>query len=211
MGVLRNIQLGLERYYDLVPFMDVEDCRLQRVGDVGHDRECLMVRTRGDYVELGLFVDPELEERAAEFHGLGGPGLDAWAALVEGVSHFLYVGHCGTFDRRVSLNELEYQAEIDKFLFTAASFAQDFEELSGQLVVLYRQLFFGWSYVGAGDSRFELYRDANRRAQALCARWLEDVKKRQWGLADLQREGRRFYRKNFEGKSRAPMAKSLAP
>ena len=77
MGVLRNIQLGLECYYDLVPFMDVEDCRLQRVGDVGHDRECLMVRTRGDYVELGLFVDPELEERAAEFHGLGGPGLDA--------------------------------------------------------------------------------------------------------------------------------------
>ena len=50
MGVLRNIQLGLERYYDLIPFMDVEDCRLQRVGDVGHDRECLMVRTRGDYV-----------------------------------------------------------------------------------------------------------------------------------------------------------------
>ena len=131
MGVLRNIQLGLERYYDLVPFMDVEDCRLQRVGDVGHDRECLMVRTRGDYVELGLFVDPELEERAADFHGLGGPGLDAWAALVEGVSHFLYVGHCGTFDRRVSLNELEYQAEIDKFLFTAASFAQDSEQLSG--------------------------------------------------------------------------------
>ena len=211
MGILREIQVGLEDYYDLTPFMDVEDCRLLRIEESANDRESLMVRTRGDYVELGLFVDPELEARAADFEGLGEPGLDAWAALVEGVSHFLYVGHCGRFDRRVSLNELEYQAEIDKFLFTAASFAYDSENLSGQLSLLYRNLFFGWSYVDAGDGRFDLYRDANRRAQTLCARWLDDVKRRQCSLVDLQREGRRFYRKNFEGKSRAPLAKSLAP
>ena len=124
--------------------------------------------------------------------------------------HFLYVGHCGAFDRRVSLNELEYQAEIDKFLYRR-SFAYDSEQLSGQLLVLYRRAFFWMVLRGCRGWPFRPLSRCKSTGQALCARWLEDVKKRQWGLADLQREGRRFYRKNFEGKSRAPMAKSLAP
>ena len=60
MGVLRDIQLGLESYFDLEPFMDVEECRLRRVVAGDNDQECLMVRTQGEFVELGLFVDPEL-------------------------------------------------------------------------------------------------------------------------------------------------------
>lgn len=210
MGVLRDIQLGLESYFDLEPFMDVEECRLRRVVAGDNDRECLMVRTQGEFVELGLFVDPELEERASDYISLDSPGLDAWAALVEGVSHFLYVGHCGRFDRRVSLNELEYQAEVDKFLFTAECKTQTAKPLGPQLEYLHRKLFWGWSYVDSGDGRLSLYRDANARAQRLCEKWLDDVKKRQRTLADLQREGRRFYRKNFDGKSRAQKAKSLA-
>ena len=211
MGILRDIQLGLEAYFDLEPFMDVEECRLRRLVSGENDRECLMVRTQGEFVELGLFVDPELEERAADYIDLASPGLDAWAALVEGVSHFLYVGHCGRYDRRVSLNELEYQAEVDKFLFTAARVVRGGTSLSTQLDTLYRRLFFGWSYVDAGNGRFGLYQDANARAQILCEKWLNDVKKKQCTMTDLQREGRRFYRKNFDGKSRAPKAKSLAP
>ena len=210
MGVLRDIQLGLESYFDLEPFMDVEECRLRRVVAGENDRECLMVRTQGEFVELGLFVDPELEERAADYMSLEGPGLDAWAALVEGVSHFLYVGHCGRFDRRVSLNELEYQAEVDKFLFTAECVTLEGKPLGPQLEYLYRKLFYGWSYVDAGNGRLELYRDANARAKRLCEKWLNDVMRHGYTLSDLQREGRRFYRKNFDGKSRAPKAKSLA-
>lgn len=211
MGILRDIQLGLEDYFDLEPFMDVESCRLLRVGTEINDRECLMVRTQGEFVELGLFVDPELEELAADFVELGSPGLDAWAALVEGVSHFLYVGHCGRFDRRVSLNELEYQAEVDKFLFTASQVIREARPLKPQLEGLHRRLFSGWSYVDSALDRFGLYRDANARAQALCGKWIAEVQKNQWTMTELQREGRRFYRKNFDGKSRAPKAKSLAP
>ena len=211
MGVLRDIQLGLESYFDLEPFMNVEDCRLRRVVSGENDRECLMVRTQGEFVELGLFVDPELEDRAADYIELESPGLDAWAALVEGVSHFLYVGHCGRYDRRVSLNELEYQAEVDKFLFTAARVVSSSRSLGPQLELLYRRLFFGWTYVDSGNGRFALYRDANARAQTLCEKWIRETKKNTWTMSDLQREGRRFYRKNFDGKSRAPKAKSLAP
>ena len=209
MGLLRDIQLGLERYYDLDPFMNVEECRLLKVDGVDYNREYLMVKTLGDCVELGLFIDPELEERAALFHAIDGGGLDAWAALVEGVSHFLYVGHCGRYDRRVSLNELEYQAEADKFLFTAHRFMNPMRPLVRQLETLYRRLFEGWTYVDSPGGDHGLYLDASRRAAQTCTRWIHTIRRDRWSKDRLRREGRRFYRKNFDAKSQAHRQKWL--
>lgn len=203
VSVLRDIQLGLEHYYDLEPFMDVEDCRLRKVDRKSYNREYLVVRTLGDSVELGLFIDPELEERAGRFHTMDGEGLDAWAALVEGVSHFLYVGHCGRYDRRVSLNELEYQAETDKFLFTAHRFVNANLSMVRQLETLYKRLFEGWTYVDSPGGEQDLYIDASRRAARTCQRWIRSVRSDHWSAERLRREGRRFYRKNFDAKSQA--------
>jgi hypothetical protein len=71
-----------------------------------------------DSMEVALYLEPELVERVSGLTRMPaseGDGLGEFCQVAEGVSHFVYMAHCASLDRKVSLLELEAQAEVDKF------------------------------------------------------------------------------------------------
>jgi hypothetical protein len=84
----------------------------------GSDEE-LWVREGEDGLEVGLYYSAalrmHLEARSLRDPGWLAPGLDAYCRLAEGVSHFLYFARSAELGRRLSMLELEVQAEVDKF------------------------------------------------------------------------------------------------
>src|SRR4051812_4284636 len=90
-----------------------------QLGGSGRAPEELLVADSGGSLEMALYLDPALLARARA-HG-GEPArvmdadLDAFCQLTEGVSHFMYLARAAEQGRRVSLLELEAQAEVDKF------------------------------------------------------------------------------------------------
>lgn len=84
-------------------------------------REAVLIREHHDAAEIGVFVAPEVLGRLTAENpliDLSDERLDdLWLAL-EGVSHYRYLAfNCGR-ECRVSLLELELQAEVDKFVTT---------------------------------------------------------------------------------------------
>jgi hypothetical protein len=84
----------------------------------GADEE-LWMREDGDCLEIGLYYSPalrtRLEERSLRDTAWLALGLDAYCRLAEGVSHFLYLARSAALGRRLTMLELEVQAEVDKF------------------------------------------------------------------------------------------------
>ncbi len=77
-------------------------------------REALWVLEEEEGLSMALCLAEELLGADALTDG----GLDAWCAVLEGVSHLLYVVHRALNSRTVTRLELELQAEVDKFLAT---------------------------------------------------------------------------------------------
>ena len=110
------------RFYGLSPDLDIRhflilaDGRAQRIAGEKRTptRETLLIRQSGDWLEIGLFIDPSiivaLEAPDPLVH------LDEFACAAEGASHFLYLIDRAKKDRCVSRLELELQGEVDKFL-----------------------------------------------------------------------------------------------
>ncbi|MCB1197084.1 MAG: hypothetical protein R3A45_02175 [Bdellovibrionota bacterium] len=73
-------------------------------------RPQVVVRQQGEEVELGVYLGESLEDVET---------VDAYAVLVEEVSHFIYLFWNLTHDQPFSLLDVEVQGEIDKFLFFA--------------------------------------------------------------------------------------------
>ncbi|MGC4115902.1 MAG: hypothetical protein QM765_15180 [Myxococcales bacterium] len=116
--VLRDLQRALEIIYGVTAPLDVGGVLVEpvRPGLV----EELLVRTADDTVEVGLSLGAGVLERLPELStdapaSFLGDLLPAFAAAAEGVSHFVYLTVHALTDRRVSLLELEAQAEVDKF------------------------------------------------------------------------------------------------
>ena len=78
--------------------------------------EKLLLSEEADELHLALYLDAGLLERLAERDPLEelGPGnLEDFCKVLEGLSHFNYLTWNAT-DRRVTMLELELQAEVDK-------------------------------------------------------------------------------------------------
>jgi hypothetical protein len=92
-----------------------------RLGATGRSNEELLLSEGEDgNLDVALFISPRLLERLALHQGrspenLLETDLDTYCQVAEGVSHFLYLSHTANENRKVSLLELETQAEIDKF------------------------------------------------------------------------------------------------
>ena len=190
-----RIQQHLEAIYGIRCELRVTDCLLDEdqaraLGGTMRAREELLVREGEGQVEVGLFLAPELLHRAAD--------LGAFCEAAEGVSHFLYLHRAAALDRRVSLLELEAQAEVDKFAICAlGAWAEDGEGSHAR--GLLRRLF------DEGTLRDELseqeswrYREANRLARAYCRRLLPIITARR--LDRLLTELRYAYRLGAEAK-----------
>jgi hypothetical protein len=85
--------------------------------------EQLLIEEAGDEISLALYLDAAALARVEALP----PGAELDPAqrevfflVLEGVSHFNYVAWNATRDKRVTLLELEMQAEIDKFVTACA-------------------------------------------------------------------------------------------
>ncbi|HEY3449492.1 MAG TPA: hypothetical protein VGK67_24270 [Myxococcales bacterium] len=122
-GMLREIQRALEAIYGVTAPLDVERILVEpaaMLGDRTRFGEELLVRSVDDTLEVGLCLGPDVLDRLPELSTDApatflGELLPAFAAAAEGVSHFVYLTVHALGDRRVSLVELEAQAEVDKF------------------------------------------------------------------------------------------------
>lgn len=182
----------------------VDDEFARLLGATGRSSEELLVREEKGELLLGLYFAPELLERFGQlspsaFGELLESNLHTYCQVAEGISHFLYLTHSADQGRRVSLLELETQAEIDKFAscvlhrWSSGAVAWAHE--------LHSRLFDQVSYNPqlTGDET-QRYVEANRLSRAYCLRLMPHIISRRMDklLSDL----RYSYRLGAEAKLR---------
>lgn len=162
--------------------------------------EVLLVRQSEDGLELGLFLAEEVlrAARTADPHDrrplLTAPEvLPRLACAAEGVSHFVYLVTRAAAGRRVSLLELEVQAEVDKWALLVLHLWRRGHRAASR--ALRRRLYERVRYHAhlSAEER-ERYALANRLAAGY-ARWLEGRYVDDADADGLLRELRQSYRR----------------
>jgi hypothetical protein len=207
-SVLARLQLGIERLYRVDTQLAVEDFVIdeeqrREAGVARAPREQLLIAQQdghdGDGEEelsLGLFVDPAALDNLARndpAHRLDDANFGDFCLAVEGVSHFVYLALCAAGRRRVSVLELELQAEVDKFVCCLLVQGARRPDLRGRL---YEQVRFADDL--SVDER-DRYRTANEEAGRYAAT-LDRRFVREDRLAAMLRELRAFYRMALDAK-----------
>ncbi|MBX5484812.1 MAG: hypothetical protein IRZ16_23560 [Myxococcaceae bacterium] len=181
--MLDRVQAHLEAIYALEPNLRVDDFLVtpevaRALGHTGRSHEELLVHEDGDGLEVALVLDPALlrsleRYRAAPAEQLLDAALDSYCQVTEGVSHFLYLTHSAAKERRVSLLELEAQAEVDKFASCVLHAWRRGVRFAEQLL---RRLFDFVRYLPtlAAHERWR-YQEANRLARRYCRRLLRHI------------------------------------
>ncbi|NQV87172.1 MAG: hypothetical protein HQ492_08860, partial [Woeseiaceae bacterium] len=98
----------------------------------GNIEETVLVAEDEDGIAVSVFLDEALLSRldnADPMNKLRADQLPDFVVVLEGISHFNYIGWCAGRDKTVTLLELELQAEVDKFV-TTALLAQKQEDFS---------------------------------------------------------------------------------
>ncbi|MGH8659404.1 MAG: hypothetical protein ACREV4_13275 [Gammaproteobacteria bacterium] len=140
-----------------------------------HPAECqtkekLLVLEEGDNLNLALYLDAEIMSllgRDDPILQLHDGNLPEYLLALEGVSHFLYLTYHAARSRGISLFELELQAEIDKYVATAALLSQ---QHGGRVPVQLHQWLFEKPHFDERltGAQLDRYRDANRYAGKYC-------------------------------------------
>lgn len=135
------------------------------------DEELLLLEEEGELF-LALYLGESVLEALAQHdprEALHAGNLQAFLHLVEGVSHYRYVVDRAANQRRVTLLELELQAEIDKYvLLVQWLLAQRHRPVQMRVRAL---LYEGNVFLHEADSEAgERYRVAARYAGAWCTR-----------------------------------------
>jgi hypothetical protein len=181
--LIGRVQEHLEAIYDIRCELRAQEFLVtpevaRSLGASGLTDEELLVRQVGDALEIALYVAPELLEALERFQHAPGEhvvdgALASYVQVAEGVSHFLYLAHSAGLDRRVSLLELEAQAEIDKFASCVLSCWKRGAEFAAELL---ERLFERVSYRPhlRAEERAR-YEHANRLSRAFCRRLLRHV------------------------------------
>lgn len=148
-----------------------------------------------DELHIALYLEPTIVARLADedpFARLHDGNLAAFLLALEGVSHFLYLTWNASFERSVSLLELELQAEVDKYVSTLHLLGRQY---NGRVPIdLHQQLFESVVFDPTlEDGQLVRYREANRFAGKYC-RSLEARYLREYSGSPMTAELRRFYR-----------------
>lgn len=166
--------------------------------------EKLLIQREEDTLNLALYLDPAMLNRLEKdnpMEYLHKDNLhDFWLAL-EGISHFLYFTWNAGYERRVSLMELELQAEVDKYV--AAAFLLGNQSKGVVPRSLYQLLFRHFRF----DDRLtkeeiQRYRRASDFAGKFCS-YVEYQLTKGYPAAGLVNTLRRFYRLTRQPKIRA--------
>lgn len=203
--LFERLQVYLETIYEVKTEHRVDDFIIRDpqlaslLGNGANARdipEKLLIHQDGEDIDLALYLDPESIERLEVDDPtcvLHDENLnDFWTAL-EGISHFLYLVWNATYERNVSMLELELQAEVDKFIVAAFLIRRQYNGLIPP--ELHYHLFTNARF----DSRLtpdelERYRDANYFAGKFCSYLQERFFMQNRALKELMNELRRFYR-----------------
>ena len=194
----------MQGIYDLDVSHDVNDYlitnqvlanSLDRGTATQYVKEKLLVCQSDDDLLLSLYLHDGVIERLRKddpvlqlYHG----NLEDFCLALEGISHFLYLVWNASYQRSVTIFEMELQAEIDKFIIVDTYLAQQSRHPPpGQL----RQLLFESISFRKDLPLLELqrYRDASYYAEKYC--WhLESSYLSKGRQQEMLRELRRFYR-----------------
>jgi hypothetical protein len=191
---------GIRCAYRAKDFLvDAEAARA--LGGTGRSREELLVAEDGEALDLALYLEPALLERVSRHESnaeaLLEEELPGFCEVTEGVSHFVYVTQTAGLARRVSMLELEAQAEVDKFaLCTLLRWGARAGWWAQRLVgTLFDRVRYHESL--NGEERWR-YVEANRLARRYCMRLLPAI--RAGRLDALLSELRHAYRLGAEAK-----------
>lgn len=211
--VLRRLQSLLARLYDVPVTHEAEDflvrdrLQLQRLtGEPAAptDEQVLLLQQQ-DELQIALYIDAAVLERLGRrdpTRSLNDENLADFCTALEGISHFQYLIWSADCGRKVSLLELELQAEVDKYVSALLLLA---EQAAGQFpATLHARLFDRVGYLPGLDvvSRTR-YEEASRHA----ARYCRSLERRflQRGRLRLEAwlvELRRFFRCGHQEKIR---------
>lgn len=214
MPLLRQMQTLLARLYDAPVREDVQDFVLsdrqrlheavgQQAGPAADEQVYVVEEEHG--VRVGLFIDSAVLERLARrdpLQALDEANLPDFCTALEGVSHFHYLVWSMARDRKVSLLELELQAEVDKYATAVALMTR---QHSGRFPgALHSRLFHAVSFLPQLDeiSR-RRYEEANRHAARFCRSLEERFMRARRQRPELWvAELRRFFRRGHQEKIR---------
>ncbi|MCA9581443.1 MAG: hypothetical protein KC416_06590 [Myxococcales bacterium] len=213
--MLSSIQRDLSTLYDLEVEARVEDFVLgseaveEAFGDDSRRGEMLVVMHGPHDAHVGLYVDPDIVDRARASGGVPGEHFPAYCTALEGVSHFLYWMFRAENHQPLSQLELEFQAEVDKYASGLLGSRLPLEgqgaglmALRGRSQILRESLFSEVRFIDqAGTERGDRYRQAHRLAVRY-TQSLEDGYIDTGDLGGLVTELRRFYRLGLQEKIR---------
>lgn len=126
--LLRDLQYLLGTVYGIDVGEDVHDYLItdvsmlppsQQPGACRITEEKLLLQHDGDELGVALYLDSDLLARLSRLdprQRLSGQNLSDFCTVLEGISHFTYVAWNASADKRMTLLELEMQAEVDKYV-----------------------------------------------------------------------------------------------
>ncbi|HEU4603449.1 MAG TPA: hypothetical protein VFS24_15855 [Steroidobacteraceae bacterium] len=207
------MQSLLARLYDAPVEHEVSDFVLHNANrvraligiDAQTDEQVFVVEDR-DSVRVGVYISSEVLERLSKhdpMHLLDDDNLADFCTALEGVSHFHYLMWNVGRGRKVSLLELELQAEVDKY---AAALALMTRQRDGRFPhALHPRLFHHVAFAPSLDPQSRhRYEEANRHAARYC-RALEErfLRTRHSRPERWLGELRKFFRAGQQEKLRA--------
>ena len=189
---------GLRCEYRAKDFV-VDSPAAKALGGTARAREELLVAEGEHGLELSLYLEPSLLARLSALHPVDAlhTELGAFCEVTEGVSHFLYLARSAELERKVSLLEMEAQAEVDKFaVCTLLRWGHDVAHWATGLV---DRLFHAVSFHAHLDAEERRrYETANRLGLRYARRLLPLIRSR--SLERVLAELRHSYRMGAEAK-----------
>lgn len=202
--LVRDLQCLLFNLYGVEIQADVRDYLVTHAGSLGHWEETgqkrdiaekLLIEEGEEELGLALYLDQAVLDRLVLMdprHSLNRLNLADFCLALEGVSHFNYVAWNAAMDKKVTLLELEMQAEVDKYVCARVLLAA---KSGGSLERPLLNSLFDEPVFDAALSGEELgrYQDASRFAGRYC-RSLESRFPAGLPGSAMLRELRTFYR-----------------
>jgi len=167
------------------------------------NNERLLIAEHESGIDLSLYISADVMnhlDNANPLELLEKGKYAEFCLILEGVSHFLYVVWNAHHQKKVTLLEMELQAEIDKFIMMQSLL--DGESCRDDVSCLQSWLFQKNGFDETlTESELERYKQANYYAGKYCMN-LQQQYKLQGFNNDLLKELRRFYRLVQEDKMR---------
>jgi len=203
---LNYFQEQLQTIYEIDTVHSVHDFLItdKRLADIlscqtssRDNDERLLIAEYEDGLDLSLYIAADVMKHLENAHPidlLEQGKYSEFCLMLEGVSHFLYIVWNAQHQKKVTLLEMELQAEIDKFILLQALADSD----SNLQNWLFEKNGFDEMLT---ENELERYKQANYYAAKYCMSLQQQYKPRDLNN-DLLKELRRFYRLVQEDKIR---------